>query len=363
MVAMHFAQGSSHFSRVPFAWGRGLAYGALWGMALAALESLAELPPGSPLDEALLFMAGLVLIYTVYGVVLAWTAQAVAGRLRPGWTILLFLLEAILLSWSWRHNTTSSRVGEQLLGDPALQASFTYNLWLLLVYGGAFVWFCLIGQRMARARDVLARAEIERSRTAAMLNEAQFEALKGRVDPALLLRAMSALRELYDSQRERAEALLDAFVAFLRHAMPGVRSGRSSILAELALLRAYAQLLLQLEPGRLLCRIVADVPPRDVPFPALLLLPLVEQLFAAQGSPAVPVRVELTTASTGMKLCLAGGSCSGEWLNRDMAGRLQRTLHALYGDEGRWMAGGSPSLTLWLPLPPADDEEPYHEQR
>jgi hypothetical protein len=345
---------------------QGLAYGALFGVALAGFESLAAMPAMSPLVEGVLFMAKLVAMWGVCGVIMAWTAQAVGGRLRARWVALIFLVEALLLAYAWGNVLGARQFSERLLGFSVSPSTSTaYNLWILLVYGGAFFGFCLIGRRMARARDVLARAEIERSRTTALLHEAQFEAIKGRVDPALLLRAISVVRERYRSRREGAEALLDAFVAFLRQAMPAVRSGRSSILAELALLRAYVQLLHQLEGGRVLCRIAADEPPRDLRFPALLLLPLVGRVSAAQATAIEPVRVELTWDGDSMKLVIAGHTERSDWMGDELTRRLQHAMRAEYGERGRWMAGGSPSLTLWLPLTlaPAAQEEPVDERR
>lgn len=339
-------------------WMQGLLSGVLWGIAVATLESL-----GSPLLSAcdvdgVVFATFLVFMWTTRGAVLAWTALALGHRRWGWWMALLFVLEAGLLSLAWDGQDAVTFFSEQLLGItlPA-RANFLYTFGVLLIYGSPFVWFCLIGQRERRARDILARAEIERSRTAAMLNEARLEAVKGSVDPALLLRALSTVRDLYPGARARAESLLDAFVAFLRHAMPGVRTGRSSIVAELALLRAYAQLMQQLEPVQTpLCRVQADAPPRDLPFPALLMLPLVDRLRACQGASASPIQVELTAEAACMKLSFDAPAAHDGWLADDLTRRLQRMLQAVYGNEWRWSAGRSPSLTLWLPLLPKAEE-------
>ncbi len=326
----------------------GLVYALLWAVAVTALESFEAVfytPPGATTFGV---VAALLMMWTSRGLALAWTAQAVEGGLSARRIVAVFVVEVLLLSLAWDGVTELSMLGERLGLPLPVRANFLYNMWVLVVYGGALFWFCLAGQRARRTRDVLARAEIERNRSAAMLNEAQLDALKGRVDPELLFRALSALRGMRDP--ERAEALLDAFVGFLRHAMPGVRSGRSSVLTELALLRAYARLMQELDPGRRLCRIRADAVLHDRPFPRLLLVPLVEHLQAAQAPDAAPLSVELTADAAGLKLVLAGATERADWLKEDLRQRLQQTLQALYGDEGRWMAGGTPSLTLWLPL-------------
>ncbi len=340
-------------------WRQAVAYGLLWGVVVAALESISAtvyMPPGI---DTLHYVGSLLLLWTSRGVVIAWTAQASEAWLTSRAVAALFAFELVLLSLSWDGLTSLSLTSERLygLGLP-LRANFLYNFWILLVYGGLFFWFCMLGRRTRHTRDVLARAEIERSRTDGLLVAAQLESLKGRVDPALLLRAMSALRDRYARSRKQGEALLDATVAFLRHAMPGVRTGRSSVESELALVRAYAQLMELLAPGRMLCHVSAAPLPRDLPIPSMLLLPLIERLHAAQAV-AVPVVVELTADARCMKLCLAGQAVDEGWLTDELAARLQHALSGLFGHEGRWTAGGRPSLTLWLPLPAGQNDEAH----
>jgi len=342
-------------------WRQAIAYGLLWGVVVAALESISAtvyMPPGI---DTLHYVGSLLLLWTSRGVVIAWTAQASEGWLTSRAVAALFALELVLLSLTWDGLTSLSLTSERLygLGLP-LRANFLYNFWILWAYGGPFFWFCMLGHRTRRTRDVLARAEIERSRTDGLLVEAQLESLKGRVDPALLLRAISALRERYAHSRKQGEALLDATVAFLRHAMPGVRTGRSSIAAELALVHAYAQLTELLVPDRMLCRVRAGPLPRDLPFPPMLLLPLIERLHAAQGG-AAPVVVELTADARCVKLCLAGQAVDYGWLTGELEARLQYALSVSLGHEGRWIAGGRSSLTLWLPLPAGQNEEAHDE--
>jgi hypothetical protein len=345
-------------------WKAALISALLWGLAVTALESLVAAAQAPSDAEAFRLLAALLLLWTSRGLVLALTAQWADARWRPRSVATLFAAEAVLLSLAWDGTTHVSMLGESQFGlGLPLRAAFYFNLWVLVVYGGPFFWFCLHGQRMRRTRDVLARAEIERSRSAALLHEAAFAALKGRIDPALLLRAMTALRTAYEGERERADALLDALVGFLRHAMPGVRSGRTTLLTELSLLRAYAHLMQQLDGGRSLCHIDAAAPARDLAFPSMLLLPLVERLRDVQAPDAPALHVELTSTPTGMKLVLDAATPDADWLGPALARRLQQSMQILYGHEGRWKAGGSPSLTLWLPLPPATDLEELTDER
>jgi hypothetical protein len=342
----------------------GLGHALLWGVAVTALETAhaVDLAPDgvSPVQ----FYAALLIMWTTRAAVLAWTAQLVEGILPARWIVLIFVVECLGLSTVWDGAIELAVLSQRVLGmGLPLRANAVYNLWVVAVYGAPFFWFCLVGQRLRRAGDLLARAAIERSRTEAMLHDAQFEALKGRVDPMLLYRAIAGLHALYTGERERAEIVLDALVGFLRRAMPGLRVGRSTLLTELALLRAHAHLLEQLDRQQPLCRVEAAALPSDPPFPTSLLVPLVERLRAAQAVPGVAVSVELTADAVCAKLVLKGAVHGADWLGKELAHGLERTLQALYGNAGRWTVGGAPALILWLPLPPAADFEERVDER
>lgn len=347
------------------AWRLGLAYGALWGIAVATLESLGS-PTASAFDvDTASAVLVVMLMWMTRGTVLAWTALALE-RPRHPWRLIVpaLLLEVVVLGVAWDGLVSAALLTNRLLGVTLpVQANLLYNIGVLLIYGSPLVWFCMVGRRAARARDVLGRAEIERTRTSAMLNDARLMAMKSRIDPDLLLRAMARVRALYCAERVRAEALLDALVAFLRLAMAGVRGAHSTVDAELALLAAYARLTQGLAPdGMASCRIATETPDCEQSFPAMLLLPLVDRLYAAQGSVKAPVRVGLTAEPTCLKLTLDAASARADWLDAALAQRLQQSTQVLYGNGARWTAGSSPSLTLWLPLLP-DFGENFNEQR
>jgi len=341
--------------------GLALAYAALWGIAVTLLESMGAALYGT--GDAPALLAVLLSMWISRAAVLTVSAHLADGRLQSGALVLLFATEALLLSLAWDGTVTISQAARDVLGVPVpLRDNLIYNLWLVVVYGAPLFWLCLWGQRLRRTRDVLARAQIERSRTTALLDETQWHRLEGRIDSALLLRATSALVARYREGRESAEQLLDAFVRFLRLAMPGLRGGTSTLGDELALLSAHDELAALLEPGRVRCLIDVTVPPGERPFPPHLLLPLVERLQAAQGAAAPPPRVTLTAHAGGWKLVLDGGPLHDGWIGPDLTRRLTQALRDLHGQPGRWLVGGSPSLTLHLPQPPAPlPEEPSHD--
>jgi hypothetical protein len=137
--------------------------------------------------------------------------------------------------------------------------------------------------------------------------------------------------------------------------MPAVRSGRSTLLGELAVLTAYARLVDAVDGGEAVCEIDAYHPEHNVSFPPLLLIPLVERLRAAQTANARPILVTLTGDAQAMVLTLDGG-VSRPWIDEALRSLAHPSRPPL-----PWQTGPSQVLTLVLPLMPAYPEEFLHD--
>lgn len=293
--------------------------------------------------------------------VVAWLAQRTEGRLARRAAVALFVALVPVLSGA---NAVLNQLANDLMARWFVSFAATRGderflpaTWLYGSLGGLFFAYCLIVQRSLRVRDQLARAELARARTTIDLAQAQGDAMAARIDPAFMLRALTALRTAYDRGDGRADGLLDALVAFLRLAMPAVSSGRSTLLAELALLRAHAQLVALIEPGRRLCSVDAESPACDLPFPPLVLVPLVE---AAAVRSAVAPHVSLTREGRRLKLAVQapGGRFDDELLQP-----LDRALRRLYPGEPVPFTTTEGCLTLRLPLSPGESEKEIDDAR
>ena len=341
-------------------WRRGAVQAAWMGLAVTSLEALSPQAVQFDQENTYQFLFAMFVMWTTRAMPLAWTAQWSEGRLSSRALVLVFVAEVALLSATWDSSAgltalTRAWFGAWLPSD----GHYLYTMWVMLVYGSAFFAYCLLAQRSLRVRALLDRAEIERARSSALIGAAQAEVLEGRVDPTLMLRTIVALRDAYATDRARAENILDALVAFLRMAMPAVRSGRSTLLGELALLAAYAQLMACVEGTGAVCKIDAIHPAGDAPFPPMLLIPLVERLGAAQGARRQPVRLTLVSQESTLRLTIDGG-VSQPWIDDMLALRLDRALFAAAAparDSMQWQIGPSQALTLTLPLMPANPEE------
>lgn len=304
-------------------------------------------PSRAPVQVAVLLAS-----FLGFAMLMAASAQWVEGRWPWPAITALGLAQCVALALLQRPGNAAVH---QWLGLPTMNLSPVFAAWIAVVSALPFFAYCLIVQRAVRVRALLARAGFERARTAALVGQARADALEGRVDPALLQRTLLALQAAYASDRARAEALLDALVDFLRQAMPAIRSGRSTLMDELTLLRRYAALVRLVDGGRSLCSVSAEAPPRDPAFAPLLLIPLVEALASAHGRDE-PLRVELTLQPTGAVLAF-DAPAPGPPLSDHWTKRLDRALRAGTAPAGaRYQVGGPRALTLWLPLSPSTEE-------
>jgi LytS/YehU family sensor histidine kinase len=117
------------------------------------------------------------------------------------------------------------------------------------------------------------QAEKERS-------ELKLGVLQAQVEPHFLFNTLASIRALVRQDPAQAEATLDALVEYLRASIPRFRkdevSLHSTLGQQLDLCASYLELMRLRTAGRLRHAIEIDPALRDVPFPPLLLISLVE---------------------------------------------------------------------------------------
>jgi LytS/YehU family sensor histidine kinase len=93
------------------------------------------------------------------------------------------------------------------------------------VVHGWFATFIYVGLRNSRrAARALADAEVERSEAQRSLLAAQLLAAQSQVDPEFVMRTLEGIERIYEKEPAAADAQLDELIAFLRDAIPRLRS-------------------------------------------------------------------------------------------------------------------------------------------
>ncbi len=317
-------------------WQHSLGYGVLWAAAVTASETLSLPFERLSLGSHAVLTLWIFQTWVPTGVALAWFAFAVEQRRLPAWLIaLLLVMLAIVLSamqsggWWVVH-----RLGIPIILDRATGGAlpswgnFFYVLWMSLFHGALFSAGCQFAMRAEHTRRLLGDAQLARGRSEALLADAQLDDLRARIDPAFLLHAMAEVQRRYAQDAQDADRLLDQLVGFLRHAMPGVRSGQSTLAAEVGLARTYAELVAEIDPQRSVWRfcVAAGVPRLD--FPPLLLLPLLDALTSGREAAGRP-ELALQAAPNEIVLTLSGVDTAR--LSRMLRYRFQVALRTRFG--------------------------------
>ena len=344
-------------SPLAFGWRRGLAYALLWATAIGALETVLPASSVNPGEWALRALqavpewalsASLLMVSTSFLVPRLSTLQLMLATAAVA--MLITLLRAAL-----RDSLAELSLFPDL--TPMI-SSDVFLAWGQLSYGGMFVAACALAYRTERTRAMLGQAEIARTRSETLFNQAQLAGLQGSVDPAFLLRVLDEMQRRYDGNAAGADRLLDQLVGFLRLAMPGVRSGHSTLGEELVVGRGYAQLCAELDPRAASWHCDIDAALLDLPFPPLLLLSLLDQL-AASTAGVAPITIAAERGASSVLLSLHGQPGPG-WLTDELLHRLRVGLRATCGNGAGVVLAppaadgtatdGVAALTMTLPL-------------
>jgi hypothetical protein len=172
----------------------------------------------------------------------------------------------------------------------------------------------------------LAAAQMAQRDARRRIVEARLQEMQARIDPQLLFEMLDAVRRQYERDVAQGERFLDELIAFLRAALPRLRTASSSLTREAELARAYVKLKALADAGRLAMTIdVADA--MHARFPPGVLLPLLD---TAGGCEAHPLRLTATRAGDECRTVLTLGAAP----SKASLSRVHSLLMELYGAAG-----------------------------
>ena len=134
----------------------------------------------------------------------------------------------------------------------------------------------LYRERDAQARSQALAFALERSVLEKQALDAQLKLLQAQIEPHFLFNTLANVQELVESGSPRAGPVLGSLIAYLRAAMPKLHETHPTLATEIALVRAYLDLMHMRMPDRLQFGIDVDAAVKDPAFPAMALLTLVE---------------------------------------------------------------------------------------
>ncbi|TBR40481.1 MULTISPECIES: sensor histidine kinase [Dyella] len=134
----------------------------------------------------------------------------------------------------------------------------------------------LVRQKEAFARHQALSFALERSELERQALDARLHLLQAQVAPHFLFNTLANVQALVDAGSPQAPSLLRSLIAYLRAAVPRLDRPATTLREEVALAKAYLELMHMRMPDRLAFHLRADEQMLDAACPALTVLTLVE---------------------------------------------------------------------------------------
>lgn len=295
---------------------------------LTGTLSIMRAPTAAELGQLNLWWLVYGLLFWCLILVLGYTCERIAPHLQQPLRAGIWLLAAcvaaalpniitagrttILISQGVVHST-----------ETALLYAFTFTLVIALLY------FAHLrrSREQEQAAERLAVAQMAQRDARRRMVEARLQEMQARIDPQLLFEMLDTARHLYERDVIQGERFLDELIAFLRAALPRLRTTLSSLVREVELAHAYVRL--NALAGRSFTMAV-DVAPEAMHarFPPGVLLPL---LSAASSSERHSLSLTATRVDNDCVVLLAMGVAPSEGI----VANVQSLLNELYASSGR----------------------------
>jgi sensor histidine kinase YesM len=185
------------------------------------------------------------------------------------------------------------------VGTPERVAGFVWIAGSGLVLGLLTAAAALVRERLSTAERRALALELERSRLEKQAVDAQLALLQAQVEPHFLFNTLANVQALVESGSPRAADVLKSLIAYLRATLPRLNDPQATLGQELALVRAYLELMQMRMPDRLQFALQAQPGLLALRFPAMALLTLVENAVRHGIDPAeAGGRIEVGAART-----------------------------------------------------------------
>jgi signal transduction histidine kinase len=159
-----------------------------------------------------------------------------------------------------------------------LRASIDTSVFVWIFAGGGLATIYYLGERRRLAQYTTQR-QLEALRAERNAADMRLAVLQAQVEPHFLFNTLASVRSLIASEPARAAQTIDALADYLRAALPRLRDDRmedATLDRQIDLCLGYLDLMRVRMAGRLSVRVEVDAAVRDLPFPPLILLTLVE---------------------------------------------------------------------------------------
>lgn len=159
-----------------------------------------------------------------------------------------------------------------------LATTVNASVFVQILAGGGFAAIYYLSERR-RVAQFAAGRQIESLRAERNAADMRLAILQAQVEPHFLFNTLASVRSLIASEPERAARTIDALAAYLRIALPRIRTTgieEATLGRQIDLCLGYLEIMNVRTAGRIEVHVEASDEVRALPFPPLILLTLVE---------------------------------------------------------------------------------------
>ncbi len=213
---------------------------------------------------------------------------------------------------------------------------------------GVFVsLFFLLKFREARAQAKFLQSEADRNLLSKQAIEAQLKLMQAQVEPHFLFNTLASVQFLTETDPPMAGQMLGHLLAYLRAALPQLRSDSSTLGQEIELARAYLSIMQMRMGSRLTFSVALPEHLRAVSFPPMLLMSIVENSVKHGIEPKADggtIRIEAQQQGPMLTVSVidSGQGLVGEIGQGVGLTNLRERLQALYGRRARFSLQAEP---------------------
>jgi sensor histidine kinase YesM len=209
-----------------------------------------------------------------------------------------------------------------------------------IFFGAIISYFFISREKLSTTQAQMQEEKIKRLTSEKRVIEANLRLLQAQIEPHFLFNTLSNILSLLDTDPKKGQSMLMDLTRYLRTSLSKARGGTTTLGQELEMVKAYLNIFKVRLEDRLYYKL--DVPQsiKDLPFPPMLIQPLVENAIRHGIEPKVEggavtirarkngnvLRVEIVDTGTG----LHEDGTTGLGLSN-----VKERLQSLYGDKGR----------------------------
>jgi sensor histidine kinase YesM len=219
-----------------------------------------------------------------------------------------------------------------------------HDLWQLLllgvIFGAIVTYFFSSREQIIESQARVQEETIKRLTSEKKAAEADLRRLQAQIEPHFLFNTLSNVLGLLENDPGRGKSMLGDFIQYLRASLSKIRESDADLGQEIEVIRAYLKIFKVRMGDRLQYQI--DVPEhlQALPFPSMLLQPLVENAIRHGLEPGVEggeIKIHAETEDSLLRLVVTD---TGPGLIESADGGLglaniRERLYSLYGDRAQ----------------------------